>query len=248
MAPARAPESSDAAPAAPASMRVRVRRLPERGRYERALIDTILDEGFVCHVGVPGPDGPVVIPTAYGRDGDQLYLHGARANAMLRTAGTGPICVTVTLVDGLVLARSAFHHSINYRSVVIYGKGEEITDPVEKGRALTIVVEHLIPGRSADARPPTAEELRSTRVVRVRLDEASAKVRAGGPKDDEEDLTLPIWAGELPLTPAIGLPVAAADLAAGIRPPRYLTDYQRSRASERASSGDGAAHGPGDQG
>ncbi len=217
----------DVPPAPPASRRVRVRRLPERGHYERELVDAILDEGFVCHVGVAGPDGPVVIPTAYGRDGDWLFLHGASANAMLRAAGAGPICVTVTLVDGLVLARSAFHHSINYRSVVIYGTGEEITDQDEKRRAMDVLVEHLVPGRRTDARPASASELRATRVVRVRLNEASAKVRNGGPKDDEEDLALPIWAGELPIEPAVGPPVGAADLPAGVEPPDYVTGYRR---------------------
>jgi hypothetical protein len=224
---AQTPPPSDAEAARPASERVRVRRLAERGRYERAFIDAVLDEGFVCHVGTVGPHGPSVIPTAYARAGDQLYLHGAPANAMLQAGGTGPICVTVTLVDGLVLARAAFHHSINYRSVVIYGRGVEVTDPAEKDRAMAIVVEHLVPGRSADARPPTAAELRATRVVRVPLDEASAKVRTGGPKDDEEDVTLPVWAGELPLRPVTGPPVPATDLPAGLRPPAYVTAYRR---------------------
>jgi uncharacterized protein len=217
-----------APPGRPASRRVRVRRLPERGHYERATIDAILDEGLVCHVGFVGPDGPVVIPTAYGRQGDQLYLHGAPANAMLVGAsGGGHLCVTVTLVDGLVLARSAFHHSINYRSVVIYGVGQEVTDAEEKRQALDAIVEHLVPGRGADARPPTASELRATRVVRVPLDEASAKVRTGGPKDDDEDLVLPVWAGELPIRPRTGAPVAADGLDAGLRPPAYLTGYRR---------------------
>jgi hypothetical protein len=224
---AQDPPASDAERARPASGRVQVRRLPERGRYERDCINAILDEGLVCHVGTVGPDGPVVIPTAYGRDGDRLYLHGAPANAMLRAAGTGQVCVTVTLVDGLVLARSALHHSINYRSVVIYGRGEEVTDPDEKERALATVVEHLVPGRTVDARPPTDHELRATRVVRVPLDEASAKVRTGGPKDDEEDLALPLWAGELPLQPVIGPPVAADDLSDDLRPPAYITAYRR---------------------
>jgi nitroimidazol reductase NimA-like FMN-containing flavoprotein (pyridoxamine 5'-phosphate oxidase superfamily) len=198
--------------AAPPSRRARVRRLPERGRDERELV---------------GPEGPVVIPTAYGRDGDRLYLHGASANATLRAAVTGPICVTVTLVDGLVLARSAFHHSINYRSVVIYGVGEEVADPDEKRQALAVLVEHLVPGRGSEARQPSTAEVRATRVVRVSLDEASAKVRTGGPKDDEEDRERPIWAGELPTTFAIGLPVAAEDLPAAIAPPEYVTAYRR---------------------
>ncbi len=232
------PETApDVPPASPASRRVRVRRLAERGRYDRQSVDAILDEGFVCHVGVVGPDGPAVIPTAYGRHGDWLYLHGAPANAMLGAAGSGPICVTVTLVDGLVLARSAFHHSINYRSVVIYGAGEEVTDPDEKRRAMDILVEHLVPGRRADARPPTVAELRATRVVRLHLGEASAKVRVGGPKDDEEDLALPIWAGELPMAPAIGPPVGASDLPAGIEPPDYVRGYRRAGRPPAAPDG-----------
>lgn len=213
--------------ATPPSQRARVRRLPERGRYEREWIDAILDEAFVCHVGVTGADGPVVLPTAYARDGDHLYLHGARANALLRAACSGPVCVTVTLVDGLVLARSAFHHSIDYRSVVVYGVGEEVTDTEAKRRALAILVEHLVPGRGAEARPPSDAELRATRVVRVPLDEASAKVREGGPKDDEEDLSLSVWAGVLPFARSVGPPEPAADLAPGIAPPGYVTGYRR---------------------
>ncbi len=225
---AQAHRPPEAGPGDPASGRVRVRRLPERGRYRREDVDAILDEGFVCHVGFVGPDGPVVIPTAYGRLGDQLYLHGASANAMLRNAAAGgQLCITVTLVDGLVLARSAFHHSINYRSVVVYGIGEEVTEADEKRQALAAIVEHLVPGRGTDARPPTDSELRATRVVRVPLGESSAKVRAGGPKDDEEDLALPVWAGELPILSATGLPIAADDLRSGLRPPGYVTSYRR---------------------
>jgi nitroimidazol reductase NimA-like FMN-containing flavoprotein (pyridoxamine 5'-phosphate oxidase superfamily) len=228
--------------AQPASSRVRVRRLPERGRYERESIDAILDEGFVCHVGFLGPEGPVVIPTAYGRDGDRLYLHGAPANAMLQTASTGTqVCVSVTLIDGLVLARSAFHHSINYRSVVIYGIGEEVTDADEKRRALALIVEHLVPGRNADARPPTPAEVRATRVVWVPLREASAKVRTGGPIDDEEDLALPVWAGELPIVPAIGPPVAAEGVAADRRAPGYVTTYRRGGSIAPGAAPDGEA-------
>lgn len=233
MVPTRPTEGSSRA--APASARVRVRRLAERGRYELELIHAILDEGFVCHVGVAGPEGPVVLPTAYGRDGDRLYLHGASANAMLRAAGAGPVCVTVTLVDGLVLARSAFHHSLNYRSVVVYGRGVEVTDPDEKRRALALIVEHLVPGRGAEARPPTAAELRATRVVRLAISEASAKLRTGGPKDDEEDLGLSVWAGELPVVPVVGAPVPATDLAAGIPVPEYVTGYRRRPRSVPAS-------------
>ena len=216
-----------AAPEAPTT-RAKVRRLAERGRYDRAAVDAILDEGFVCHVGWAGEHGPVVIPTAYGRIGDHLYLHGAPANATLRHAAPGvPVCVTVTLVDGLVLARSAFHHSINYRSVVIFGTGTEVTADAEKQAALAAVVEHIVPGRGADARPPTASELRATRVVRVPLDEASAKVRTGGPKDDPEDLDLPIWAGQVPLRIVPGAPVDDDRHPPPIAPPGYAIDYTR---------------------
>jgi len=214
-------------PEAPTA-RVTVRRLAERARYDRSEVEAILDEGFVCHVGWVGESGPVVIPTAYGRIGDHLYLHGAPANATLRHASPGvPVCVTVTLVDGLVLARSAFHHSINYRSVVIYGTGVEVTAVEEKRAALAAVVEHIVPGRGADARPPTTSELRATRVVRVPLLEASAKVRAGGPKDDPEDLDLPIWAGQVPLRMTPAAPVTDESHPPGMAVPGYLADYAR---------------------
>ena len=233
MAEARAeavagPGAQAAVRGTPPTARVRVRRLAERGRYDRAMIEAILDEGFVCHVGVVVDSGPVVIPTAYARIADRLYLHGAPANATLGQASSGmPVCVTVTLVDGLVLARSAFHHSINYRSVVVYGTGTEVTDVEEKRAALAAVVEHIVPGRGADARPPTAAELRATRVVRVPLDEASAKIRTGGPKDDPEDLDLPVWAGQVPLRMVPSAPVADGDPATSPPTPRYLTDYAR---------------------
>jgi len=220
-------QASTSAPGAPTA-RVRVRRLAERARYDRAEVEAILDEGFVCHVGWVGETGPVVIPTAYGRIGDHLYLHGAAANATLKHASPGePVCVTVTLVDGLVLARSAFHHSINYRSVVIYGTGVEVTADEEKRAALAAVVEHIVPGRGADARPPTTSELRATRVVRVPLHEASAKVRTGGPKDDPEDLDLPIWAGQVPLRMTPAAPVADDSHPPLTGLPEYLADYAR---------------------
>jgi uncharacterized protein len=221
-------------PSGPPSRRVRVRRLPERARYDRSTIHAILDEAFVCHVGVEGPDGPVVIPTAFGRDGDWLYLHGAPANAILRSAGGGRLCVTVTLVDGLVLARSAFHHSVNYRSVVVLGRGAEVTALEEKRHALALLVEHLVPGRGADARLPTDAELRATRVVRVPLDEASAKVRTGGPLDDDADRALHVWAGILPFVTSVGPSIAADDLADGLPPPAYVTGYGRGPRSPAA--------------
>ena len=214
--------------------RTKVRRLPERGRYDRETIERILDEGFICHLGFCTDDGPVVVPTAFARVGDVLYLHGASANHALRSIGDGaPVCVVVTLLDGLVLARAAFHHSINYRSVVVYGHGTEVTDPVEKRRALEAVVEHIVPGRTADARGPNDSELRATRVVRIPIDEASAKVRAGGPKDDPEDIEAGgIWAGHLPLRVVPGAPVEDdhgpdGARAEGLGVPGYLAGYRR---------------------
>ncbi|HVS42966.1 MAG TPA: pyridoxamine 5'-phosphate oxidase family protein [Candidatus Dormibacteraeota bacterium] len=223
-------EQPDTVDPGPVTPRTRLRRLRERGRHDRATIEAILDEGFVCHVGFTDVRGPVVIPTAYARDGDRLYLHGAAGNAALAALRTGsPVCVTVTLVDGLVLARSAFHHSVNYRSVVVFATASEVTDPEEKRRALEAIVEHIVPGRGADARPVADLELRVTRVVRVPLDEASAKVRTGGPKDDPEDMELPVWAGEIPLRLAAGAPVADACAPARAPVPGYAAAYRRPR-------------------
>lgn len=178
----------------------RIRRLPQRGSYDRDVVDAILDEGLFCSVGIATDSGPVVIPMAYGRLGDQLILHGAPASRLLKEgAGGTPVCVTVTLLDGLVLARSAFHHSLNYRSAVLFGRARELTDPVDKAAALKAVVEHLLPGRSAEARPPDPKELAGTRVLAMRIDAASAKRRSGGPIDDVADESWPCWAGELPL-------------------------------------------------
>jgi nitroimidazol reductase NimA-like FMN-containing flavoprotein (pyridoxamine 5'-phosphate oxidase superfamily) len=212
-----------------AGRRTKVRRLPERGRYDRRTIEQILDEGFVCHVAFCGPDGPVLLPTGYARVGEVLYLHGASGNHMLRTLGRGTaVCVAVTLLDGLVLARSGFHHSINYRSVVVYGRAVEVRDPDEKRAALDAVVEQIVPGRTADARGPDAAELRATRVVRVAIEEASAKVRAGGPKDDEEDIERGgVWAGHVPLRLVAGAPVP--DVVGPPLPPvpGYVAAYRR---------------------
>lgn len=193
--------------------RTRLRRKAERGAHDRATIDAILDEALVCHVGFAIDGRPVVIPTAFGRIGSDLYLHGAVGNHALRTlAGGIEVCVTVTLLDGLVLARSAFHHSMNYRSVVLFGRAEPVTDDREKLDALLAVVDHMEPGRSAASRPPTPEELRATLVVRLPIVEGSAKVRTGGPVDDEADLALDHWAGVIPLALVRGEPVA--DVAA----------------------------------
>jgi uncharacterized protein len=202
--------------------RALVRRHKERGRYDRDTIDTILDEGFICHAACY-VDGTVwMIPTAYGRDGDRLLLHGAAANHVLKAAAQGAeLTVTVTLVDGLVLARSTFHHSINYRSVVVFGPATEITEPQEKFDALTKIVDHILPGRTASARPPTDSELKQTRVLYLPIDEASAKIRDGGPIDDEEDMQLPVWAGVLPIHMEVGVPIRDPGSATDLEEPVY---------------------------
>ena len=193
------------APTAP-SARTTVRRQRDRGVYDAATIEAVLDEALICHVGAVVDGSPVVLPTVHARRGRTLYLHGARADALLR-AGTGAeVCVTATLVDGLVLARSAFHHSVNYRSVVVRGPARAVTDPNEQRAALEALVEHVAPGRSGETRPPTDDELRATLVLAVRLDEASAKVRTGPPLDEPGDHALPHWAGELPLAVVAGPP------------------------------------------
>ena len=187
---------------APPSDRATV-RYKGRGHYDRALIDSILDEASLCHLGVVQADGsPMVLPTLFARDGDVVYVHGSPASRLLRTAKRGgvPVCLTVMHLDGYVMAKSAFHHSINYRSVVVFGDAVEVTDDAEKRRALELLVDHVHPGRSAECRPPNDKELKATVVLRVPLDEASAKVRTGPPLDDEEDLDLPYEAGVIPVT------------------------------------------------
>jgi nitroimidazol reductase NimA-like FMN-containing flavoprotein (pyridoxamine 5'-phosphate oxidase superfamily) len=180
--------------------RTQVRRHRDRADYQRETVDAILDEGMICHVAASVDGVPWMIPTAYGRDGDNLYLHGAAGNHLLKVAGEGgEIVVTVSLLDGLVLARSTFNHSLNYRSVVVFGPAEVITDPVAKAHALEVIVDHLVPNRSAEARPPTESELRQTAVIRLPIREASAKVRSGPAVDQAADVTLPVWAGVLPL-------------------------------------------------
>jgi uncharacterized protein len=208
--------------------RTTVRRQRDRGQYDRDVVYAILDEGFVCHVAC-AVDGTVwMIPTAYGRDGDRLLLHGAAANNVLKAAAGGAeLTVTVTLLDGIVLARSTFHHSINYRSVVIFGSATEITEPEEKAAALERIVEHMLPGRSVDARAPNATELTKTRVVAVPLEEVSAKVRAGGPIDEAADVALPVWAGVLPLRPESGPEIPDPANQPGMAPPAYLRQPSR---------------------
>lgn len=210
------------------SERTRLRRLPQRGSYERATIDPILDEALFCHVGFVADGQPFVIPTIHARVGDHLYVHGSAASRMLRGMEKGmPVCVTVTLIDGLVMARSAFHHSMNYRSVVVLGTGGAVADPAEKLVALRAIVEHVAPGRWDEVREPNEKELKATMVVSVPLDEASAKVRTGPPLDDDEDYALPCWAGVIPLRLTTLPPVDDPRLASGIAPSASITAYGR---------------------
>lgn len=204
---AAAPRYRPLVPSAP-SARATV-RYKGRGRYDRELVHSILDEATVCHVGVVQDDGsPLVLPTIFARDGDVLYVHGSPVSRLLRTGKKGvELCVTVMLLDGFVMAKSAFHHSINYRSVVVFGAATEVTDMAAKARALELLVEHVHPGRSTECRAPNEKELRATLVLRLGLDEASAKVREGGPIDDEEDRDLPYWAGVIPVRSVRGEPV-----------------------------------------
>ncbi len=207
----------------PASGRSTVRRLPARGHYDRDTIHAVLDATRVCHLGFAVEGQPYVIPVIHGRDGDTLYLHGSAASRAMRAAGSGlPVCVTATLVDGYVLARSAFHHSLNYRSVVVLGTATAVVDEAAKRHALEVITDHVVPGRWAECRPVTPTELRATSVIAVPLDEASAKIRAEGVHDDEGDLGLPIWAGVVPITEVLGDPVAAPDVPEGTPLPAGL--------------------------
>lgn len=210
--------------------RTTLKRLPARGVYDRELVYQILDEGFICHAGFVVAGRPFVIPTGYARANDQLYIHGSQASHMLRTLKSGlDVCVTVTLLDGLVLARSAFHHSMNYRSVVVFGQAV-LVDDSEKLAALLAFSEHVIAGRWADVRQPTKQELKATTVLALPLDEVSAKVRTGPPLDDDEDYELPVWAGVIPLGLAVqGAPVPDPRLKPGVEIPRYAIDYKRLR-------------------
>lgn len=183
-----------------------LRRHRERGSTDRAELYAVLDAGMVCHAGVMSGGGPVVLPTAYGRDGDTLYLHGSSANGLFAAADGQRICVTVTHMDGLVCARTVFHHSVNYRSAVVFGTAQILTDDSERMHALEVVTDHLIPGRWAAARKPTKKEMAATAVLSLPLDEASVKIRAGGPADDEEELGLDVWAGVLPMAVTFGEP------------------------------------------
>ncbi|MDH3254620.1 MAG: pyridoxamine 5'-phosphate oxidase family protein [Acidobacteriota bacterium] len=205
-----------------------VRRLPKRGRYDSRTLHAILDEGVVCHVGFAVDGQPYVLPMSYARDGERLFLHGSVASRLMgHLAESVEACVTVTLVDGLVLARSQFHHSMNYRSVVAFGRARAVREPEEKRIALRALVEHLVPGRGDDSRPPSPEELAATEVVEFPLHEASAKVREGPPGDATGDLGLDHWAGVIPLDQVAGSPVAAPDLKDDIPLPAYVRDYRR---------------------
>lgn len=217
----------DAAPFR-ATERTTIGRSPDRGTRDRTVAEAILDEGVLCHVGLTTDHGPVVIPTTYARRGDELLIHGSPAASWLRATGKGtPVCVTITMVDGLVLARSTFHHSMIYRSVVVFGQAEPITDHDEKAAALDAIVEHIVPGRTAEVRPMRDDEIRGTLVVRLRLDEASTKVRTGGPIDDDADLDLvDVWAGVIPVRAAFGEP-EPDELSEALPTPPSVADYRR---------------------
>jgi uncharacterized protein len=213
----------------PPSERTRVRREPERGAYDRAAIDAILDEGLVCHLGFVHQAQPFVIPTLYARIEDELYVHGSSASRMLRTLDGGvDACLTVTLVDGLVLARSIFNHSINYRSVVVLGRAAEVVERGEKLRALEAFSDRLVPGRWTEVRGPNATELKATAILRLPLAEASAKIRTGPPEDYEEDLAVRVWAGVIPLTLAAGEPVPDPRLSSELDAPTWAPTTRRS--------------------
>lgn len=214
----------------PASERVRLRRKRDRGSHDRALIDAILDEALLAHVGFADEHGqPFVIPTLHARVDDVVYMHGSTASRTLRALAAGaPACLTVSLIDGLVLARSAMHHSANYRSAMLLGTATLVADADEKLAALRAVVEHIVTGRWADVRPPTANELAATSVLRMPIDEASAKLRSGPPADDEEDYALPAWAGVIPFAPSAGAPQPDPRLRDGIAVPAYASAYRRS--------------------
>lgn len=212
----------------PETDRTKLKRLPKRGHFDRETIYAILDEGFICHVGFAVNGQPFVIPTGYARADDKLYIHGSQASRMLRTlAGGLDACVTVTILDGLVLARSAFHHSMNYRSVVVFGRATIVDDPAEKLAALVSLSEHIIRGRWADVREPNEQELRATTVLCLPLAESSAKVRTGPPLDDEEDYALPMWAGVIPLKLVAGAPIKDPRSPNGIQVPPYAAHYKR---------------------
>jgi uncharacterized protein len=222
---------SDGAPPAHglrSSPRTRLRRKRERGRDDWEAVTAVLDEGLLCHVGFADGGTTYVVPMAYARVDDHLYLHGAAANRTLRTLASGvEACVIVTLLDGLVLARSAFHHSMNYRSVMLLGRGSRVEDEQEQLAAAAALLDHMAPGRSAHARGPTPAELRSTLIVRFPVTEGSVKIRTGPPADDAEDMALGIWAGELPVRLVAGTPVPDGPLPGGVTTPGYVEHPRR---------------------
>ncbi len=208
----------------------RLRRRPERGRYDRASAYAVLDAGLLCHVGYAIDDQPVVTPTMYWREGDRLYWHGSAASRMLRQLRSGVrACLTVTLIDGLVLARSGFHHSVNYRSVMVFGTGEPLTAAKDKLASLEAFVERLFPGRWPELRPPTAQELKATMVLSMPIERVSTKIRTGPPIDDEPDYALPVWAGVVPLGVVPGAPIADPRVKRGTSLPRYLANFKIGR-------------------
>jgi nitroimidazol reductase NimA-like FMN-containing flavoprotein (pyridoxamine 5'-phosphate oxidase superfamily) len=208
--------------------RTTLKRLPKRGDYSHELVHSILDEGFICHVGFAIDGKPFVIPTGYARVDQTIYIHGSAASRMLRTLSSGAdVCLTVTLLDGLVLARSAFHHSVNYRSVVVFGKAFPVDDPEEKIKALHALSDHIIPGRWDEVRPPDEQEMKATLVLKLPLEEVSAKVRVGPPIDDEPDYDLPVWAGVLPLKLVPGTPIKDVRASDDLAIPDYVTNYKR---------------------
>ncbi|MFF5900764.1 pyridoxamine 5'-phosphate oxidase family protein [Streptomyces argenteolus] len=217
-------------PSGPAAYVPTERTVPTRSKarasYDRETVHSILDEAYLCHLGFVRDGAPVVLPTLFGRVGESLYIHGSTGSRPLRATSQGDpglaVCLTVTHVDGLVLARSAFHHSMNYRSVVVHGTARTVTDPQERRIALDAIVDQVVAGRSKDSRPADAKELAATAVIRLDLDEVSAKIRTGGPNDDPEDLALPYWAGVVPLAPGYGAPVPSDDLDPAVQVPDYL--------------------------
>ena len=212
----------------PKTPRNKVKRHPERGHYDASIIYPIVDEALICHVGFVQDNQPYVIPTLHARQGETILLHGAKGSRLLQhVEAGGDVCIAITLMDGIVLARSVFSHSINYRSVVIFGKGMLITGEAERLRALETFTERLIPGRWHDVRPPNAVELKQTTIVAVPIESAVAKIRTGPPKDPEDDLELPVWAGVLPLHQAPGTPIADSQLKTGVEVPDYIQNYAR---------------------
>jgi uncharacterized protein len=211
--------------------RTHLRRLPERGAYDADTVHAILDEGFICHVAFTVDGQPYALPTAYARVGETLYLHGSSGSRIGLRPGM-PVCITVTLLEGVVLARAAFHHSFNYRSAMVLGRTHLVTDPTEKDKVLSAFVEHIVPGRGADVRPGDRKELAATAVLAVPLEEVSAKIRRGNPVDEEEDYDLPVWAGVLPLALVPGTPLPDPRLDPGIPVPAHVSGWHRKNSTE----------------